>query len=389
MTVWRRWRLEAFLGLFAALDSASVWFSDAPHRVTLAVVTGLSVLVLCARRYAPLTAGIASFLLLALATAMGPLATATQFFGMVLSFLVVGLVVRGSELLVAASAGVALLAYGTFGLPTGGGWPDFGLSTAICGGALVAGALMSKRSSQVERMRAEAAFIDERERWRTREALRDERARIARELHDVVSHGLSVVVVQSQAARSALADPACAAAVERHLDAVESTAREGLVEMRRMLGLLQLNDPDAEQEALDPPNPGLGALDGLIQRAGQAGLVVVAHLPAPATQLPAGLELAVYRLVQEALTNVLRHAPGAQTRVQVTLGGADVEVRVTNAPVAGPHRFVGHTGHGLVGMRERVRMYGGQLRAGPIEDGSFEVHAVLPVDVERLLGTAP
>jgi signal transduction histidine kinase len=389
VTFWRRWGLEVFLAVFAVLDSVSVLYSDEPHRLAVSAVTGLSVLVLCGRRFAPLTAGVSSFLLLALATAISPYSTALQFLGMVLSFVVVGVVLTGWELAVAAAAGLALLAYGTLGVPTGGGWPDFGLSTAICGGVMAAGALVTKRSHQVDTMRAEAALVDERERWRTREALREERARIARELHDVVSHGLSVVVVQSQAARGAAADSGPGVVVERHLEAIENTAREALAEMRRMPGLLQLESEAAGPEELEPPSPGLPALPALVARARAAGLTVDAELPPPGERLPAGLELAVYRIVQESLTNVVRHAPGAHTHVEVTVREGGVEVQVRNAAAAGSFVPAGHVGHGLVGMRERVQMYGGRLRFGLDGDEHFEVHAVLPLDADTLMGSAP
>ena len=389
VTFLRHWGLEVFLAVFAVLDSVSVLYSDEPHRLAVSAVIGVSVLVLCGRRYAPLTAGVSSFLLLALAIAISPLSTSLQFLGMVISYVVVGVVLTGWELGVAATAGLALLAYGTLGIPTGGGWPDFGLSTAICGGVMAAGALVAKRSHQVDKMRAEAALVDERERWRTQEALREERARLARELHDVVSHGLSVVVVQTQAARSAAADSAHPSVVERHLDAVESTAREALAEMRRMLGLLQLDTQHLGSGELEPPSPGLSAIPALIDRARGAGLTVTAELPSSGIRLPVGLELAVYRIVQESLTNVIRHAPGADTRVEVTAGDEGVAVRVRNSSTHGSLVAADHVGHGLVGMRERVQMYGGLLHVGPGDDEFFQVHAVLPLDAEPLFGVAP
>ncbi|MGH3509714.1 MAG: sensor histidine kinase, partial [Nocardioidaceae bacterium] len=212
----------------------------------------------------------------------------------------------------------------------------------------------------------------------------------ARELHDVVSHGLSVVVVQTQAARGALADRGEEHNVARHLDAVESTARDALAEMRRMLGLLQLDGLDAAGGP-EPPSQGLGDLEALVDRAGQAGLPVDAELPDHTVRLSPGLELAVYRIVQEALTNVVKHAPGAPTSVEVRPQRGTVEVRVTSAPRRGsPWRpAAANTGHGLVGMRERVLMYGGRLVAAPLPDGRFQVHAVIPVEAGDRSGPMP
>ncbi|MFY9916365.1 MAG: sensor histidine kinase [Nocardioidaceae bacterium] len=380
MKMWR-WSLELFLVCFAAVDTASVLSSDEPHRVLVSVVTALSVLVLCGRKYAPLTVSVTAFLLLALGMNLSPKATGVQFLGMVLTFLIVGVVNRGPWVWLAATAGFGTLVYGTLVSPDGGGWSDLALSAAICEGLLLAGWLLARRSLQVSQMRIQAELSEDRERERTRSALAEERARIAREMHDVVSHGLSVVVVQSQAARSAVEDLASTntTAVAGHLDAVEATARDALAEMRRMLGLLQLGAVDDDAPA--PPTPDLASLPALIERARLAGLSIVEELPARGVSLGSGLELTIYRIVQESLTNVVKHAPGSRTSVRVDAGADVVEVRVHSA---GEHalRLQGGTcnsGHGLVGMRERVRMYGGQLDVGPTTQPGFEVHASLPI----------
>jgi signal transduction histidine kinase len=222
------------------------------------------------------------------------------------------------------------------------------------------------------------------EQERARAALTEERARIARELHDVVSHGLSVVVVQGQAARGLVedlsTDDAGRASVVRHLDAVESTAREALTEMRRMLGLLQLEDSGGS--APQPPSPGLSDLPALVERGRQAGLPITAELPAQRPRWPSGLGLVVYRIVQESLTNVVKHAPGASTSVSVLLLGDRVEVKVRNASAGTGRSPATSGGQGLVGMRERVSMYDGVLDVGPTSDGGFEVGVVLPVESE-------
>jgi signal transduction histidine kinase len=383
MTMWRRWGLDLSLVCFSVVDAVSVLGSDEAHRVVLSVVTALSVLVLCGRKYAPLTVSVLAFLLLTLGIGLSPRSTGVQFLGMVLTFLIVGVINRGRSVWLAATAGFGTLAYGTLVASAGGGWPDLVLSTAICEGLLLAGWLLARRSHQVWQMRAQAELADERELERTRAALAEERARIARELHDVVSHGLSVVVVQSQAARSAIEDLASTetSAVARHLDAVEATARDALAEMRRMLGLLQLGAVDDEAPA--PPTPNLSSLPALIERARRAGLPIIEDLPKCGVRLGSGLELAIYRIVQESLTNVVKHAPGSPTSVQVDAGADVVDVRVrSTGPLTLPLQTgTVNAGHGLVGMRERVSMYGGRLDVGPTTQPGFEVHAVLPMAV--------
>jgi signal transduction histidine kinase len=153
-----------------------------------------------------------------------------------------------------------------------------------------------------------------------------------------------------------------------------------------MLGLLQLDAGDAGPTGPEPPSPGIEELQTLVDRARAAGVPVEADLPAVEETLPAGLALAVHRIVQESLTNVVRHAPGAACTVTVRLEEDAVDVRVANRPSARgavPHGDGDGSGRGLIGMRERVGMYGGRLVAAPSGDGGFEVHAVIPVSAEE------
>jgi signal transduction histidine kinase len=228
------------------------------------------------------------------------------------------------------------------------------------GGAWTAGRLVLARALQVEREVDEAA----------RSAVADERSRIARELHDVVAHSLTIVSVQASAAQGLLArDPARAA---EHLEAVRSTAREGLAEMRRLVGVLR------EDEPTYAPQPSLDRLGELVADARAAGVPVELEVPDPAPVLPAGLDLAAYRIVQEALTNVRRHAGGVPTEVRVRSEDDGLALEVVNAPGAVRADASG-AGRGLVGMQERVRMYGGRLDVGPEADGGWAVRARLPV----------
>ena len=212
----------------------------------------------------------------------------------------------------------------------------------------------------------------EEQRRQAETAVQDERARIARELHDVVAHSVSVVAVQAGAAQAVLdSDPDRA---REPLDAIETTARSALVEMRRLLGVLR----EAEDEPTLAPQPGLAGLSGVAARVTAAGLPVELVLEGEPATLPAGLELAAHRIVQEALTNSLRHARASRARVTVAYVPGGLELTVADDGGGGPTGRPG--GHGIVGMRERVALYGGELSVGPGPDGGYVVHAVLPRD---------
>jgi signal transduction histidine kinase len=335
---------------------------------------------------------VASFGLLAIGMSLSPTATTLQFFGILLTFAVIAAINVSRDLVIAWVVGAASLAYSTLVLPTGLGWPDFLLTLAFCSIMTVATWLVRRHAHQVDAVRAQATQDLLVQHERSREALSEERARLARELHDVVSHGLSVVVLQTQAARLAVDDlPGVdTREAERHLGAVEATARDALGEMRRMLGLLQLDAGDTTEAAPAPPTPGLADLPYLLERATTAGLVVDAELPLGSTSLPAGLGLNVYRIVQESLTNIVKHAPGARVTVRVELREAAVDITVENTGGAPAAIRVEGARHGLIGMRERVEMYGGRLDAEVTGPAGFRVHAVLPhADAHASVQEAP
>ncbi|MFI7541881.1 sensor histidine kinase [Actinoplanes sp. NPDC049599] len=233
--------------------------------------------------------------------------------------------------------------------------------------------LLGEANAQLRRDREE----------RARRAVTDERLRIARELHDVVAHHMSVIAVQAGLARYVLrTDPDTAGAA---IDTVLATGTEALDEMRRMLALLRVGpeSPDAGAVCYDPA-PGLPGLPELFERVRAAGVPVrveVAGVPQP---LPSGLELCVHRVVQESLTNVLKHA--APATATVTLSYRDGRLTATvrddgpaRTAVAGPPEGAGPARQGLIGMRERAMLYGGTLDAAPLPGGGFEVRLVLPL----------
>jgi signal transduction histidine kinase len=202
-------------------------------------------------------------------------------------------------------------------------------------------------------------------------AVAEERARIARELHDVVAHGLSVIAIQADGAEAALdRDPELA---RRPLGAIRHSAEESLAEMRRLLGVLREDGAGAELA----PQPGLAQLPALVERVRATGLPVTLQVEGTPRALPASVDLSAFRIVQEALTNVHKHATGAPATVRVSWGPDALALRVVDSGTGTGARVNG-AGHGLVGMRERVKLHGGHLRAGVRPEGGFEVSVELP-----------
>ena len=221
---------------------------------------------------------------------------------------------------------------------------------------------LRERSRRLERERELVAQV----------AIAEEQARIARELHDIVAHSVSIMVVQAGAARRLIAGSPGRAA--EALQTVEESGRQALSELRQLLGVLS----EDSQEAALAPQPGLAQLDVLVERLRQTGFAVELTREGAGEAVPPGLELAGYRVVQEALTNALKHAGGAPTRVVVRFADGRLELEVRNArgPAASDAQGAGR---GLVGMRQRVAVYGGDLEAGPLPDGGFAVRARLPL----------
>jgi signal transduction histidine kinase len=244
-------------------------------------------------------------------------------------------------------------------------------ATATIEDALFAGVLLSipfalglvvrNRQQHADRLQAEAGVAGERE-----------RQRIARELHDVVAHSVGVMTVQAAAGRRVLErNPEHAAAA---LEAIEAIGRQALAEMARIVGILR--DPGAEQVL--EPQPGLRHVHALLDQVRTAGLEVNFEIDATMADLPPGLDLAAYRIVQEALTNAIRHSSARHAHVSVMRRGNEVVIDVEDP---GPARNgTASSGHGLVGMQERAHLYGGHVDAGRTPSGGFAVRARLPVE---------
>jgi signal transduction histidine kinase len=235
----------------------------------------------------------------------------------------------------------------------------------------LAGTSMRRRE---QRAAASAERADRVEREREA-ALREERARIARELHDVVTHSVSVMVMQTGAAREIMdRDERRSRAL---LESVEASGRQALDELRRMLGVLSEHDGGAPRS----PQPDVAQIPSLIEQVRQAGMAVELHVEGEPGAVSAGVAVAAYRIVQEALTNVLKHTHGAPARVVVRWTDAALELEIADeGPPQDSDPSEASAGRGLAGMRERAAMYGGTLDAGPAPDGGYEVHARIPLE---------
>ena len=251
-----------------------------------------------------------------------------------------------------------------------------GVDTAALGSvaflALAVAADMVGSGRRVQRDLAEQTEQTELERAR-RIAL-EERTRIARELHDVVAHHMSLMAIRAESAPHRL--EALPSPVRAEFGALSGSAREALADMRRLLGVLR-----SDQPAVRAPQPGLQDLPGLIDSARQAGIAVELIAPPALDRVPPGAGVCAYRIIQEALSNAGRHAAGAPVTVSVHHSADTITLQVANGPgVPAEPRANGHgSGHGLAGMRERAELLGGSLSAGPAPDGGFAVSAVLPL----------
>jgi signal transduction histidine kinase len=272
-----------------------------------------------------------------------------------------------------AIAGVGVLFAGTIATTAIGGSLTVGevaFPMMLVAASCTAGRTARSRARLAGELHEAAARANERRAARAERAVVEERKRIAREMHDVVAHSVSVMVVQAGGARRILErDPL------RARDAallIADTGREAIAELQRLLGVLHLEPAAA---------PTLDGLDGLVERARAAGLPVALTVDGKRRRLPDGVEHAAYRVVQEAITNAIKYAGAAPTEVRVSYGAQDVELHVCDRGTGGvaPAR-VGGGGHGLVGMRERVRIFGGELHTGRRAGGGFEVRARIPLD---------
>ncbi len=271
----------------------------------------------------------------------------------------------------------AVLLSGTGEFAKGESWPAIGGALLMPFLIWYLGRRIRTRGDYLRLLEDRALYLERAQDFEARRAVAEERTRIARELHDVVAHRVSMMTVQAGAAKTVAADKPDAAL--RAMEAVEVAGREALDELRHILGVLR---PNADEDELGP-QPGLKDIPSLVEQFKEAGLIINVHMgPAPIA-LPARVDLSIYRIVQEALTNVLKHGgPGTQVDLTLTAEKDWITIKVTNQ--MGSDTPFPQSGYGIAGMRERAELLSGSLRAGPESDGTFQVAARLPLGQETV-----
>jgi signal transduction histidine kinase len=359
-------RLDVALAAALAFGSElEAWFGTVSgrERLVVAIAGPLLASTVAVRRRYPAAAGIAAALLAnVVAIAWQPPNIVS--FGIAWLCSIYALTVWTTPRLFAL--GTTALALPTLVAVAIGGGPKGGVSFTVV--TLVVMLLVRRVVGDRERR----AQIAERERdLVAREAVIEERARIARELHDVIAHHVSMIVLQAGAERRVL--DGANASTREVLETVERTGRSALTEMRRLLGMLR---GDANEPLM--PQPGLTDVPALVRQLREAGLSVELHVEGERRELPVGIELSAYRIVQEALMNALKHAGEASASVDIRYGSDSLELEIADDGT-GASAPVSSGGHGLVGMRERVALYGGRLDAGRRPSGGFVVRVLLPI----------
>jgi signal transduction histidine kinase len=356
---------RALAAVLLAIGETEVWTThDAGgHRLLAALVAPILAAALVLRRRYPLAAGIvgqtASLAQFTISRDIQIIATSVAWF-----CVLYGLTVWTSKRRFALGAAY-VFASNLFPAIAGYGKPNnvvpFGVVTLVV--MLLIRRVLGDRERRLALAERERDIV-------AREAVVEERARIARELHDAIAHNVSMMVVQAGAERRTLAE---ASPTREVLETVEHIGRAALTEMRRLVGMLR-------SEGDDPlmPQPGLRDLPTLVTQVREAGLPVDLEINGDPRELPVGLELSAYRIVQEALTNALKHAGDAHATVRVAYGADSLELEIVDDG-PGDAAALASGGHGLVGMRERVALYGGRFEATRRATGGFAVRVLLPI----------
>lgn len=375
----RRHGFDALIVLAAVESVLEVAFRDDPREPTTtrwlaAPGMALVVLPLLARRRFPFAAPAAVWVVAAVLSFVdGRLVVFTitaSVAGMAAAYLLGNLRddTQARAGLAVVVAGAAIVVYNNPDHAAG----EFVFAPVLFGIGWLAGFALRERAAQAEEAEARAAQAERERETAARIAVAEERARIARELHDIVAHALSVMVLQVGTVRRKLPDEF---ADDRDaLTDVEQAGRTALAEMRRLLGALRREGDDVELA----PQPGLDRLESLLEEVGRTGLDVELRVEGEPVPLPPAIDLSAYRIVQEGLTNVRKHANASHAEVAIRFDGGELQIDVRddgtgNTPGDG-------LGHGLVGVRERIRIYGGEMTAGPMAEGGFLLSTRFPIE---------
>jgi signal transduction histidine kinase len=367
----------AIAAALAIIGIAEVWassaFDDDPRALLTLAVLAMT-LPLAFRRRWPLPVLVLSLFCATVTSAAWDLFDDATV-GMGVLLVAAYAVAAYRELREAAIGGAILLAWGAAAMV----WDDvpFGdylFVAIILGGVWAAGRTVRSRRQLGVALADKNVLLEHEQEARAKQAVAEERTRIARELHDVVAHNVSVMVVQAGAERRSLGDDR--PATREALEAIEQTGRQALTEMRRLLGMLRKDD----DELALAPQPSMEHLELLVSQVREAGMPVELEVEGEPEPLPAGVDLSAYRIVQEALTNALKHAGPARALVRVRYRRDELELEILDdGPGPAADATNGAGGHGLIGMRERVSMFGGDLAAGERSGGGYSVHARLPL----------
>jgi signal transduction histidine kinase len=365
----KRYAFEAVALVGVVITQIDIWTNVDDNRTRVAAIALVTAGALLFRRRAPFVAPLvvaAGALVFTLVDPSAAYDTDTMFLPLLLSAWAAGSLLDW-RLAITALGAILAAGWAVFIRAPDVAWTELIWLSFTVGGVFVLSAATARNSEQARVAREQARRTEE----EARRAVEEERNRITRELHDVLAHSVSVMTVQASAVRRLLTPEQ-----QREREAlmtVEETGRQALSEMRRLLGIMRTEE---EVPAL-APQPGLGTLPALVEQVRQSGLPVELSVEGEPVKLPAGVDLSAYRIVQEALTNALQHAGPAHAWVAVRYVGDDVEIEVAN-----DGRSMSEddgAGHGLVGMRERAALCGGELHSGPRPGGGFKISARLPV----------
>jgi signal transduction histidine kinase len=369
----------ALAGIIAAVYLSEVSFGGnvSGSRAAAAVVALAFAATLALRRRMPLLALLAGLAVVELDNTLleGLAETGAFLFGFVVAIYSAGRHGRGRVLVGSVLVMLAVIPLAAFEPGEPVGFSDIAFFFMFFGGPFVAGRIVRYRRERERALLGHAAALELERDEKARQAVVEERTRIARELHDVVAHAISVIVLQARGGRRMLRDDPDDAL--QAFDAIEHAGEQALVEMRRLLGMLRA---DEEQLAL-APQPSLSRIEELAAKLSSIGLPVEVTIEGEPVELPPGIDVSAYRIVQEALTNALKHAGPARAHVLLRYRADELELEVLDNG-AGTGNGEG-SGHGLAGIRERVGIYGGELESGRRPEGGYALRARLPLGLVR------